>query len=314
MTMPATASAAGLREWMMAVRPQTLPAGAAPVVVGIGVAYYESVFATGPALAALIGALLIQIGTNFANDYYDAQRGVDGPDREGFTRVTQAGIIPEETVKRAMILTFGCAFGIGTFLVYIGGIPIVIIGIASVLCGIAYAGGPAPFGSYGLGDVFVFVFFGVVAVTGTYYVQAVTVVADSFPLWIPAGSIASSAVIASLAMAGLTTAILVVNNIRDIETDRAAGKYTLAVLIGRRYSVVEFVLLLGLAYSIPVYLLLLEGAWILGLPLLTIPYGVLLCRDVITGPGGSALNQTLESTGRLLAIFAILFTIGFLLA
>ena len=312
--MATSASQSDYRAWFMAIRPQTLPAGAAPVIVGIGIAVYDSVFSFGPALAALLGALLIQIGTNFANDYYDAQRGVDGPDRAGFTRVTQSGLIPEDSVKRAMVLTFAAAVGVGTFLVFVGGVPIIIIGLASIICGVTYAGGPAPFGSYGLGDLFVFVFFGLIAVTGTYYVQAVAVIAEPFPLWIPEGTLSATVIIASLSMAALTTALLVVNNIRDIETDAAAGKYTLAVLIGRRYSAVEFVLLLGIAYLVPLYLVLIEGVWQIGIPLLTLPYALILCRSVMFGPGGSALNQTLEATGRLLALYAVLFAIGFSIA
>ena len=219
-----------VRAWVLATRPQTLPAGASPVIVGTAVAVHEGLFAALPALAALVGALLIQIGTNFANDYYDAVTGVDTEDREGFTRATNAGLIPPRRVKLAAFGTFGLAILLGVYLVYVGGLPIVVIGLASVASGYAYAGGPR-LGSRGLGDLFVFVFFGVVAVTGTTYVQAAAELADPPIVAPPDGAIVPAAVVASLAMAGLSTAILVVNNVRDLETDRAAGKRTLAVIV-----------------------------------------------------------------------------------
>lgn len=302
------------RAWLIAIRPHTLPAGIAPVLVGAGVAASEGVFAPGPALAALLGAVLIQIGTNFANDYYDAQRGVDTDDRDGFTRVTQAGLLSPTRVRRAMVATFVAAIVIGTYLVYVGGLPIVIVGLASVVCGVAYAGGPFPFGSYGLGDFVVFVFFGLVAVVGTYYVQAVAVLSDPLAFWIPTGTISVTAVIASLSMGGLSTAVLVVNNLRDIETDRAAGKYTLAVLVGRRGTKLEFVSLVTLAYLVPPWLVLAGAGWPVLLPLTTIPYAAWVSLDVIRESSGTDLNRTLTRTGRLLALYAGLLTLGLLFA
>ena len=299
------------RAWLIAARPQTLPAGAAPVVVGAAVAVHEGVFAPLPALAALIGALLIQIGTNFANDYYDAVKGVDSEDREGFTRVTHEGLLPAEQVRLAMIATFGLAILLGTYLVYVGGLPILVIGLASVASGYAYAGGPYPLGSHGLGDLFVFVFFGVIAVVGTFYVQAAAVLADPLATTIPEGTITAIAVLASLPIAAISTNILVVNNVRDMETDREAGKYTLAVLIGYRWSRVEFVGLLALAYAVPVYLWTREafGPAVL-LPVLTLPLGAHVARTVCTRTDGAALNPALERTGQLLAAFAALFAVG----
>lgn len=302
------------RAWLIATRPQTLPAGIAPVIVGTAIAIEKDVFAIWPAMAALIGALLIQIGTNFANDYFDAKRGVDTDDREGFTRVTHAGLIEPVAVRRAMAASFAAAILIGTYLVYIGGMPIVVIGLVSVACGVAYAGGPFPFGSYGLGDLFVFVFFGLVATAGTYYVQAVTTVTSPFPLWLPSGTVSSLAILAGVAMGALTTAILVVNNLRDIETDREAGKYTLAVYLGKRYTKVEFVGLLLLAYAIPVLLVNELESWLVGLPLLSIPYAVIITRTVVWGPGGSTLNHSLEATGRLLVVYTGLLAIGVIMA
>lgn len=305
------------RAWLIAARPQTLPAGAAPVIVGIAIAVLEGVFAPGPAIAALIGALLIQVGTNFANDYYDAVRGVDDADREGFTRVTQSELLPPRQVKAAAFLTFSIAILVGVYLVVVGGLPIVVIGLASVLSGYLYAGGPYPLGSHGLGDLFVFVFFGIIAVTGTVYVQATAVLVSGFPIGVPPGTVPASAVLASLPMAAFSTNVLVVNNIRDLESDRAAGKRTLAVLIGYRWSRIEYVALTVLAYVIPVLFWLGIGVPRLGLtallPLITIPYAITVTRTLLTHTDGEALNPALERTGRLLFAYAVLFAIGVML-
>lgn len=303
-----------VKAWLMAARPQTLPAAIAPVAVGTGVALDQGVFAPLPAAFALIGAALIQIGTNFANDYYDAQQGADSPDREGFTRVTAAGLIPPRSVRRAMLVTFGAAILTGTYLVYIGGIPILIVGLSSVLAGIAYTGGPYPLGYHGLGDLFVFVFFGLVAVTGTVYVQAAATIADPFPLVPPAGTIPAVGFIASVPVAALATNILVVNNIRDIETDAAAGKRTLAVRFGYRFSRGQFLLLLGLAYLIPLGMVVtgIGTLWLL-LPLVTLPYAARIGRTVLTETGGEYLNPALERTGKLLAAFSLTFAVGLVL-
>lgn len=304
----------GWRAWGMAVRPQTLPAGISPVLVGMAVAIADDVFAPGPLLAALTGALLIQIGTNLANDYYDAQRGVDTEDRAGFTRVTQAGLIEPARVRTAMFATFAAAIVLGSYLVVVGGIPIVIIGLLSVVAGITYAGGPFPFGSYGLGDLFVFVFFGIIAVTGTYYVQAAAILAEPFPLWIPAETVTLDLVITSLSMAGLSTALLVVNNLRDIETDAAAGKRTLAVMIGRTYTRIEFVLMLVLAYLVPVTLVLRGWSPTVLLAWVSLPVAVLVTRMILQETDGERLNTALERTGQLLLLYAVLFTVGLIIA
>lgn len=296
----------------MAARPQTLPAGAAPVIVGVGLAIGFGVFAPLPALAALLGALLIQVGTNFANDYYDAVRGTDTEEREGFTRVTAGGLIAPTEVKRAMYATFALAIGVGTYLVYVGGVPILVVGLASVLSGLAYTGGPYPFGYYGLGDLFVFVFFGLVAVSGTFYVQAAALSGvGPFPLWIRPGTLPSAAVVASLPIAGLSTCILVVNNVRDLETDRKAGKRTLAVLVGYTWSRVEFCALIGMAYVVPLVFLLdpRYGLSVL-LPLVTLPYATRVTKTVLTERSGEALNPALERVGKLLAGYALLFAVG----
>jgi len=299
------------RAWLMAARPQTLPAAAAPVAVGTGLAVGRGVDHPLAALAALVGAALIQIGTNFANDYYDAVKGADTEDREGFTRVTQSGLIAPESVKRATYLTFAAAILVGTTLVYVGGLPILIVGLLSVAAGLAYTGGPYPLGYHGLGDLFVFVFFGVVAVTGTYYVQAAAVLAGPFPLGIPPGTLPPVAVVASLPVAAVSTNILVVNNVRDLETDAETGKRTLAVRIGYRWSRVQYVALLALAYLVP------PALWLVGpaspavlLPLLTLPLAVSVARTVCTRTDGEALNPALERTGKLLAAHSLLFAVG----
>lgn len=298
------------RAWVLAIRPQTFPAGAAPVVVGTALAADRGVFAPGPALAALIGALLIQIGTNLANDYFDAAAGVDTEDRTGFTRATQAGLLAPGTVKRGAAIAFVLAILVGSYLVYIGGLPILIIGLVSVICGIAYAGGPYPLGSHGLGDLFVFIFFGLVAVVGTFYVQAAAVLASPPIVTIPPGTVDWVVVVASVPIACLATAILVVNNVRDIDTDRAAGKRTLAVIIGRRRSLWEFDACLLVAYLVAGWFVLSGKAIGAGLVYLSAPYALHVSRRMRQAPDGAALNVTLERTGKLLAAYAALFAVG----
>jgi 1,4-dihydroxy-2-naphthoate octaprenyltransferase len=298
------------RAWVIAARPQTLPAAAAPVIVGVGLAVETGVFAPLPALAALVGAALIQIGTNFANDYYDAIQGADTDDREGFTRVVASGLIEPDEVKRAMWATFGAAILVGSFLVYVGGVPILVIGLASVAAGIAYTGGPYPLGYHGLGDLFVFVFFGLIAVTGTYYVQAAALVGGAVPVWPPAGTITRAAVVASLPVAALSTNILVVNNVRDREEDAKTGKRTLAVRFGYGLSRAQYVGLLALAYAAPFWFYANGYGLAVLLPLATLPLAVGVAETVLTETGGEALNPALESTGKLLAAYAVAFAVG----
>ena len=296
---------------MIAARPQTLPAAAAPVIVGTGLAVHDGVFAALPALAAFLGAALIQIGTNFANDYYDAVQGADTDDREGFTRVTAGGLIDPETVKRAMYLTFAASILLGTYLVYVGGVPILVIGLLSVASGIAYTGGPYPLGYHGLGDLFVFVFFGLVAVAGTYYVQAAATLAAPLSVGIPPGTLPVAAVVAALPIAALSTDILVVNNVRDRDEDATTGKRTLAVRFGYGFARVQFVAMLALAYAVPAWFLFRPGYSVaVALPYLTLPYAAVVTRTMLTETAGEVLNPTLERTGRLLAGYAVLFAAG----
>jgi 1,4-dihydroxy-2-naphthoate polyprenyltransferase len=289
-----------LRAWLMASRPRTLTAAITPVVVGTALAVQAHTLNAPVALAALISAVLIQIGANFANDYYDFKQGADTPDRLGPTRVTSAGLLAPRTVARAMWLTFGLAALLGLYLIYAGGWPILAIGLASILAGILYTGGPVPLGYIGLGDVLVFIFFGLAAVGGTYYVQAHTLTP---PVWFAAAAIGV-----------LTTNILVVNNVRDADTDRVAGKRTLAVLLGRNFARGEYALLLAVAYALPFVLWLGfgMGPWVL-LALLSLPLAVRLVRTVYTAAPGPALNQALGGTAQLLAVYGVLLALGIIL-
>lgn len=224
--------------WVQAARPKTLSAAAAPVLVGGGLATAHGTLALLPVAAALTGAILIQIGTNFANDYYDFVRGGDTPDRVGPVRVTQAGLIPAEHVWRGMVGVLAAAASVGVYLVFVGGWPIVWIGLASLFCAVAYTGGPYPLAYHGLGDPFVFVFFGLIAVGGTYWVQALAVPGD--------------VLLAGVGMGALSTALLVANNVRDLDSDTSAGKRTLAVRLGRNGSRVEYAVLMAVGFTVPV--------------------------------------------------------------
>ncbi|WP_226013151.1 1,4-dihydroxy-2-naphthoate polyprenyltransferase [Halomicrobium salinisoli] len=307
-----TAEVSKRRAWVMAARPQTLPAGSAPVIVGAGLALHDGVFAPLPWLAALAGALLIQVGTNFANDYYDFVNGADTEDREGFTRVTAGGLIPPGQVKLAMIGTYGLAMAVGLYLVAVGGLPILVVGLSSIIAGVLYTGGPYPYGYRGLGDLFVFVYFGLVAVTGTYYVQwVVENGVGAFPTGLPTGLPVVEPLLASLPAAALSTCILVVNNVRDRETDAATGKRTLAVMLGYRWSRVEFLSLVVLSYAVPVAFALDPdyGAWALA-PLASLPLAASVSRTVLTRTDGDALNPALERVGQTLFAHSLLFAAG----
>jgi 1,4-dihydroxy-2-naphthoate octaprenyltransferase len=288
---------AALGAWVLASRPKTLPAAAAPVVVGAAAAHAAGGFRTGPVLAALVGALLIQIGTNFANDWMDFERGADTADRVGPTRVVQAGLLSPEAVRRGTFVVFGTAVLVGVYLTWVAGWPVVAIGVASVLAGLAYTGGPLPLAYNGLGDLFVMIFFGFVAVCGTAWVSALEVPAAAW--------------YGGLAVGSLSTALLCVNNLRDVETDRRAGKRTLPVLLGRRGGEIEYVLLLGAAYLAPALLYRLEhgSAWSL-LPLLTLPEAFRLVQRMTRRPSAEGMIRLLEGTARLLLAFGALLAIG----
>ncbi|RMF88706.1 MAG: 1,4-dihydroxy-2-naphthoate polyprenyltransferase [Nitrospinota bacterium] len=297
--MVTTQNVTPCQAWVLAARPKTLPAAMAPVITGTALAYADGDLAPFAALAALVGALLIQIGTNLANDYFDCVKGVDTAERKGPLRVAHSGLIPLPHLRLGIGLTFVTATAVGTYLVVRGGWPVVLIGLASIAAALAYAGGPYPLGSHGLGDLLVFLFFGLVAVGGTYYVQALTITPIALIAAIPVGS--------------LTTAILVVNNLRDIETDQQAGKRTLAVMIGPQATRLEYALLLLIAYGIPLWMWLFthNSPWIL-LPFLSAPLAWRLMREMWQETG-SRLNETLAQTAKLDLLFSGLFALGVVL-
>lgn len=296
---PGLADPPGWRRWLLAARPRTLPAAAAPVLVGTACASAVDAFRAGPAVAALAGALLLQIGANFANDVFDFERGADTPDRLGPTRAVQSGLLEARALRVATAVVFALALAIGVYLTAVAGWPVVAIGVTSILAALAYTGGPYPLGYNGLGDAAVFVFFGLVAVCGTAYVQALAVPAVAWWAAVPVGA--------------LSTAILVVNNVRDLRTDERAGKRTLAVRLGRDGAVAEYALLLVTAYAAPPLLVFmgLLGAWAL-LPMLTLPLAAgLLSR--VAREHGRPLNTALADTALLLFLHAALFALGIVL-
>jgi 1,4-dihydroxy-2-naphthoate octaprenyltransferase len=281
--------------WILAARPKTLSAASVPVLVGSACAFALGGLRAGPALAALGGALLLQIGANFANDVYDYEKGADTAERLGPTRAVQAGLISPAAMKRGMFVVFALALLLGIYLTLVSGPIILAIGIVSIVSAIAYTGGPYPLGYNGLGDLFVFVFFGLVAVCGTAFVQL--------------GQVPALAVWCSLPVGALATAILVVNNLRDHEQDARAGKRTLAVRWGAQAVILEYGLLLVLAYVVPLYLAGAEHGRFVLLPLLTLPLARKLMRAVATEQG-RALNARLAGTAQLLLLFGLLLTLG----
>ncbi|HLT29001.1 MAG TPA: 1,4-dihydroxy-2-naphthoate polyprenyltransferase [Myxococcaceae bacterium] len=285
-----------LGTWLLALRPKTLSAAVAPVAVGTALSFAAGSWRPGVALVTLLCAVLIQIGTNLTNDYFDFKKGADTEERLGPQRVTQSGLIAPGTVFAGALTTFGLAFLIGLSLIWIGGWPIAVIGVASLLAGYAYTGGPFPLAYNGLGDVFVLVFFGPVAVCGT--------------VWLQAGAIGPAAWIASLAMGASGTAILVVNNLRDATTDAKANKRTLIVRFGERAGRAEYVLTLLISFAVPIVLwaLALSGAWVM-LPLLALPLCVPPLRRVLHDQG-RALNPALGETARFQMVFSLLLALG----
>jgi 1,4-dihydroxy-2-naphthoate octaprenyltransferase len=294
-----SASPVPLKVWLQATRPRTLTAALVPVMVGTALAVRHGVAKPLPALAALVGAMLIQVGTNLTNDYYDFKKGADTAERVGPQRVTQAGLVAPSRVLGAALLSFGLAVLVGLYLVWVGGWPIVAIGVASVLSGYAYTGGPFPLGYIGLGDLFVMVFFGFVAVCGTYYVQALSVPGVAAWVSVPVGAIG--------------TALIVVNNLRDADTDARVGKRTLAVRLGKPFARGEYAALLLAAFAMPVVLFLRgeAGTWLF-LSLLAIPFALGPLKTVFTAEG-AALNTALHATARLQLVFGVLFSLGLVL-
>ena len=282
--------------WIVAARPATLTAAFAPVAVGTACAWRVGGFRWDAALAALLGAFLIQIATNFANDMFDFQKGADTEERLGPTRAAQAGLLTVRQLRRGIIVTFALALGTGVYLTWVAGPAVVVIGLASMTAGLAYTGGPFPLAYNGLGDVFVMAFFGFVAVCGTAFVQASFVPQIAWAASVPIGALA--------------TGILVVNNVRDFEGDARAGKTTLVVRFGRGAGVREYAFLLAAAYATPIIMFVFgwTSAWVC-LPLLTVLWAVGLLRSLVNDRG-VALNQTLAESAKLLSLFGVLFAIG----
>ncbi|MEE2905052.1 MAG: 1,4-dihydroxy-2-naphthoate polyprenyltransferase [Gemmatimonadota bacterium] len=289
-----------IRAWLLAVRPKTLIAGVAPVIAGTGLAVHHGVFTFFPALAALFGAICIQIGTNLGNDYYDFVLGGDTEDRVGPIRVTQAGILAPAIVRAGMVRVLGLAMISGIYLVWVAGLPILWIGLASIACAVLYTGGPFPLAYHGLGDLFVFIFFGLVAVAGTYYVQGLLWSVDAF--------------VVGSGIGALSTALIVVNNLRDIDTDSRAGKRTLAVRIGRTLTKLEYLLMLFISISVP-----LLGWMVLDWPvavlcsLLVIPLSVSPVKKVIGHEEARDLLPALAETAQLLGVYGLALAVGFAL-
>jgi 1,4-dihydroxy-2-naphthoate octaprenyltransferase len=281
----------------MAARLRTLPAAVAPVLVGTALADTEGRFRVGAFIAALLGAIFIQVGTNLSNDYSDARRGADTDDRLGPVRVTAGGLVPPRQVLLATYVTFGLAVLCGAYLVYVAGPALLAIGAASILAGVLYTGGPRPYGYEGLGEVFVFLFFGIVAVTGSYFVQEKSLEWQAFALAVPVGLLAA--------------AILVVNNVRDIDTDRRAGKRTLAVRLGRPGARTLFSVMLLVAYAALIPIAFALSPWVL-LPWVTLPLAARLARTVRAHVDGPTLNAALARTGMLQLLFCVLLSAGIL--
>jgi 1,4-dihydroxy-2-naphthoate octaprenyltransferase len=287
----------------MAARPRTLPAAIAPVLVGTAAAVYWAgeLPRAGAFVAALVGSIFIQIGTNLANDYSDAKRGADTADRLGPVRVTSAGLVTPQRVLTATWIAFAVAIACGIYLALVAGLVILVVGALSIAAGVLYTGGPRPYGYAGLGEVFVFLFFGLVAVNGSYYVQLEAL--DALPLGL------------SIAVGFLATAILVVNNVRDSETDRRAGKMTLAVRMGRHNAVVLYrCLVLGAFLLLPISLLAGGASALPLIGLLALPLAFKPMRTITNRRDGPALNGALAGTGALLGAYSLLVSLGLLLA
>jgi 1,4-dihydroxy-2-naphthoate octaprenyltransferase len=292
-----------MRIWLMAARPRTLPAAISPVLVGTAAAveWAGELPRAGAFVAALLGSIFIQIGTNLANDYSDAKRGADTADRLGPVRVTSAGLVTPQRVLVATWIAFGIAVACGIYLAVVAGIVILVVGALSIAAGVLYTGGPRPYGYAGLGEVFVFLFFGLVAVNGSYYVQLEQL--DALPLGL------------SICIGFLATAILVVNNIRDIETDRRAGKMTVAVRMGRQNAINLYrLLVLGAYVALPIALVAGGGSLLPLIALASLPMAIGPWQTIASRTDGPALNAALGATGALLGAFSLLVTVGLLIA
>ncbi len=295
-----TANPTRLAVWLEASRPKTMPASITPVVMGSAMAYGEGTFHPLSAVCALLGALFIQIGANYANDYADYLKGADTSGRLGPRRVTQSGLVKPETMRIATAIVFLLACVPGVFIIYRGGLPFVLIGLTSILFAVLYTAGPFPLGYVGLADLFVLVYFGPVALAGTYYLHALRLTPE--------------AVIAGFSPGLLSTALLTINNLRDIEQDRKANKRTLAVRFGANFARIEYLGCVMLATTvIPLYLFLITNKRLLpAVALITSAYALRQVRAVLAGSSGKDLNIILAKTGKTLLFFGISFSLGWI--
>ena len=287
--------------WLEAARPRTLPAAAAPVLIGSVMAAADDAFAWAAAVLALLGALAIQVGTNLHNDHADHARGADTADRVGPRRVAQAGLLEPDELRRGIAVVFAAAGVIGVIAAIVGGWPILVVLVASVAAALAYTGGPRPLGYLGFGDVMAFVFFGPVAVAATYFLHA--------------GTWTIETIVAGAGPGLLAAAILTVNNLRDTETDRSAGKQTLAVRLGAGFARAEYLGCVIGAAVVPTVLAIATGRWAGALPLMTLiaatPWVLIVLRP---GSRPPELNHALAGTARTMLIHALLFSIGWSIA
>ncbi|MCK5000303.1 MAG: 1,4-dihydroxy-2-naphthoate polyprenyltransferase [Anaerohalosphaera sp.] len=289
-----------LKIWIESARPKTLFAALAPVMIGAALAYADGGVHVVSLILIVVSATLIQIGTNLANDYYDFMKGADTADRRGPTRATQAGLVSPVAMRNAFLATFGLAVFVGFFLVLRGGVPILVIGSVSVVCGILYTAGPYPLSYIGIADFFVLVFFGPVAVGGTYYLQR--------------GTINPVVIAAGLAPGLVSVAILTVNNFRDYETDKTANKKTLVVRFGRSFGIFEYIFCFAFAMAIPIYLCIsVNDHYYSLLSLLILPFVGMAVTTMRSNPSPEVLNKLLAGTARLLIIFSVLFSIGWII-
>ena len=288
----------------------TLPTAAAPVAVALGLAAAHGVAAAGPAAAAFLAGWLVQLGGVFADNYNNLRRHPDDREHPEFVRALEAGVITMETLRRAVSACYLAGMTAGLYLVWIGGVPALLIGLASVAASLAYSSDPLALGDRALGDPLFFVFFGVVSVVGTYYVQAASALAPPFPFTPPSGTLPSSAFVVSLPVAALTTIILVIDNIRDRAFDAAKGEITLAVLLGETWSRIEYLLLVGVAYVVPPMMWIGGARASVLLPLLTFPYAALVAYRVWVRRDREALMPMTPQAGQVLLAFAILFGLG----
>ncbi len=288
-----------LQIWLSAARPKTLWASIAPVIIGTAMAFSDGKVHWPAAILTLFSAMSIQIATNFSNDYYDFMHGVDTRERLGPVRATSSGLVSPQQMKWTFIATFILAFVLGLYLIYRGGWPILVIGLLAILFGILYTSGPYPLSYNGWGDIFVLIFFGPVAVGGTYYLQTLDI---TWPV-----------ILAGLSPGLISTALLTVNNLRDIHTDRKSGKKTLAVRFGELFSRVEYVIAILIACSIPLILIIIKPGHTYAVGTIVVfLFALPSIKAVLFQDIDARLNLVLAKTGKLLLLYSLIFSLGWI--